>query len=810
MQEILPRLNELTLDEKVYLLSGADYWRTQSYPNKNIPAVKLSDGPNGIRGDLSRPVSSACLPVGVAMGASWDPGLVAEAAGLLAEEAKEKSVHVVLGPTINLQRTPVGGRNFECYSEDPYLTGKLGTAFVNGLQSKGIGACPKHFVGNDTEYERFTISSEIDERTLRAVYLLPFEMVVRESKPWMIMSAYNKVNGVFSSSQRPLLVDTLKKKWGFDGVVVSDWTAAKSTLENAIGGLDLEMPGPPKVWGQKLVDAAKNGLIDESEINDKVERVLHLINRSVSRASAPSGPERACDLPERRAFLRRAAAQTMVLMKNGVLPLPRDLGGRIAVIGPNAKYGQIMGGGSSRVYSHPPTHPLDGIRATFPQAKIEYQPGCAIDKFTPLIDTSRLRTPIGGVKGIEQRIYKNSRFEGAPLEVQTVPTSLIKIMDALDTQMAEPIGIVLEADYTAEASGIHTLGICSVGKSRWYINGELAVDNWSNWQPGNTFYTLGNDEELGEFHFSEGQTYRFRVEYERMPGGLVAGLQFGIRLPQDAECIAKAVALAKAADKTIVIVGTNSDWETEGLDRQTMDLPGDQNKLVKAVLEVSPDAIVILNVGSATAMPWYEAAGTVLVSWFGGLEMGSAIGDVLSGHAEPAGRLPFTWPTNMNEHPAMEFYPGEPGRMTYGEGCFIGYRGFFAKGIKPLAPFGHGGSFGASRIASAAMILKSGGAWLANCSLQNGSDKPSSIVVQVYADTNFENSSETLRTLIGFGKFCLDPHEGRDVIVGLDFLPVRRLISADDIIEDDQLIEQMSINVGTTADGPFVEVQICR
>ena len=276
----LPSISTLSIEEKVSLLSGADFWRSRALPGHGIPSVKLSDGPNGVRGDLSRSIPATCFPVGVCLGASWNPGLLAEVARALAAEAREKSVHVVLGPTINLQRTPIGGRNFESYSEDPYLTGILGTAFVASLQAEGVGACPKHFVANDTEFQRHTISSVVDQETLEVVYLLPFEMIVRRATPWMIMSSYNRVNGTYASSHTELLVTTLKDKWGFDGVVVSDWGAALETIPNALGGLDLEMPGPSKVWGKKLVAAVEEGKVSEAIIDEKVERLFRLIERT--------------------------------------------------------------------------------------------------------------------------------------------------------------------------------------------------------------------------------------------------------------------------------------------------------------------------------------------------------------------------------------------------------------------------------------------------------------------------------------------------------------------------------------------------
>ena len=256
-------IKELTLDEKVTLLSGFNNWYTNKIERLNIPSIKMSDGPNGVRGDGTSGKSSACFPCPILMGSTWNEDLFYEIGEALGEEANDKDVDVLLGPTINLHRHPLGGRHFENYSEDPFLVGKLATAYVKGVQSKKVSACLKHFIANDTEFERHTSSSNVDERTLREVYLLPFEMGVKEGNSKSVMSAYNKLNNIYCSSHKELLIDILKKEWNFDGYVVSDWGAALETIENAHGGLDLEMPGPGNTWGKKLLEAVTEGLIDE-------------------------------------------------------------------------------------------------------------------------------------------------------------------------------------------------------------------------------------------------------------------------------------------------------------------------------------------------------------------------------------------------------------------------------------------------------------------------------------------------------------------------------------------------------------------
>lgn len=340
----------LTLEEKATLAAGATLWTTAAIPRLGIPAMKVSDGPIGVRGGhLGSGVSSACFPNGSALAATWNPELVEAVGVAIGEEARTKSVHVVLGPTVNLHRSPLGGRHFECYSEDPELTARIAVAWIRGVQRCGVGTSIKHFVCNDSEFERHTISSEVGERALHELYLAPFEAAVHEARPWTVMAAYNRVNGTHATEHRALLVDLLKGEWGFDGLVVSDWYALKDTAGAANGGLDLEMPGPARFFGAPLAQAVKDGSVPEAELDDKVRRLL----RTLARAGALDHgdeelPERAEDRPEHRAVARRVATESAVLLKNdaALLPLQRDRLRRLAVVGPNAARTSVQGGGA--------------------------------------------------------------------------------------------------------------------------------------------------------------------------------------------------------------------------------------------------------------------------------------------------------------------------------------------------------------------------------------------------------------------------------------------------------------------------------
>ena len=387
MKNIDQIIKTLTLDEKVSLLSGFNSWYTNKIEKKNIPSIKMSDGPNGVRGDSNSGKSSACFPCAISIGSTWDLSLIKDIGVALGEEAQAKDVDVLLGPTINIHRHPLGGRHFESFSEDPFLTGKIATNYVQGVQSKNVAACLKHFVGNDTEYERHSISSNIDAQTLREIYLLPFEMGIKEGNAKVVMSAYNKLNNIFCSSHQELLIKILKEEWSFDGYVVSDWGAALETIENANGGLDLEMPGPSNVWGKALIDAVKAREVSEKLIDDKVKRILTVAEFSNRFQKPEIKAEQAIDQPKHRLLLRKAAADGMVLLKNeGLLPLKKNIK-KLAVIGPNAMEAQIIGGGSASLKPHYQVHPLEAVRERFGhETEILYSKGCHTHKYLPKIN----------------------------------------------------------------------------------------------------------------------------------------------------------------------------------------------------------------------------------------------------------------------------------------------------------------------------------------------------------------------------------------------------------------------------------------
>jgi beta-glucosidase len=691
-------LAELSLEEKVALCAGSGPWHTTPVPRLGIPALKVSDGPNGVRGNGISGASAACFPVGAALAATWNVDLIRRVGDALGQEAQSKGAGLVLGPTVNLHRHPLAGRNFECYSEDPHLSARIAVAFIEGVQATGVGACIKHFVGNDSEFERHSISSEIAEAPLRELYLPPFEAAVREARVLAVMSAYNRINGTYASSHEGLLRGVLKDEWGFRGLVISDWGAATETVANANGGLDLEMPGPPRAMGERLLAAVRSGEVEEARVDDKARRLLGILSAcGLLDNDQPEADERAENRPEHRALARRVAAESIVLVRNrGVLPLdPRRIQ-RLALIGPNAERAQIQGGGSSIVRAHYEIHPLAALRECLGEdVEILHEPGCRIDKTLPAIDPASLR-PAGGEDrpGLLLEYWNGEIAEGPAVETRIVRRCRAFWMGEFSPRVdARNFSARYSGAFTAETGGLYDFSLQSAGGSRLFIDDALLIDNTRDQEPGDAFFGNGSAERRAQIQLEEGESYALRVEFQSDPNLTSAGLQFGALPPQPADGIERAVAAAQAADAVVLVLGTNGEWETEGNDRRDMALPGRQDELAERVLAARPDAVVALNVGSPVTVDWIEACGALLQISFGGQELGHALADILLGEINPSGRVPTTWPVRLEDSPAFPHYPGENGRVEYGEGRLMGYRGYERRGVEPRIPFGHGLSY---------------------------------------------------------------------------------------------------------------------
>jgi len=775
-------LGKLTLEEKVSLVAGRDMWSTRALERLGIPSLKTSDGPSGARGaGFAGGLTSASFPCGSAIAATWSPELVRELGEALAEEARSKGADVLLGPTVNLHRHPLGGRHFECYAEDPILSAEIAVAWIRGLQSRGVACCVKHFVANDSEFERMTISSDVPERALRELYLLPFEHAVKRAQAWSLMSAYNRVNGTYASEHRELLRGVLKGEWGFDGAVISDWFGTHDGAACARGGLDLEMPGPPRHLGEELLAALRAGAVPAEDLDDMVRRLLRLAARTgaFERAGAPEPSERADDRPAHRALARRAAIEGIVLLKNERAALPLAGGAplrRLAVIGPNARYTAIQGGGSARVSPHYEVSALEGLRARAAQAGIElvHAPGCTAHKRLPLPDPAWLAPPAGGGPGLALELWNGLEPEGAPAALQTPRrlelTWLGEVAEGVDPKA---FCARLSGRFTPPESGRWRFSLLCAGRARLFVDGALVVDAWERWEKGDSFFGLGSAEALGEAALQAGRAVELRVEYARRESPFVAGLRVGCLPPVPDDGISEAAALASGADAAVVVIGTDAEWETEGADRRDFALPGRQAELARAVAAANPRTVVVLNTGSPIDAGFLDAAPAALQLWFAGQEAGHALAAVLFGDEDPGGRLPTTWPGRLEDTPAFASYPGERGHVLYGEGIFAGYRHYDLRRVEPRFPFGHGLSYARFAFGEPAVEVEEQPgeagriAVRVRLDVRNVGARPGREVVQLYVKGPESALARAPQELRAFAKVALAPGETRRVELAL-------------------------------------------
>lgn len=627
--------NKMSLKEKVSFLSGIDTWQTKAIPHLGIPSLTMTDGPHGVRAPrnenrLEGPTTS--FPTGISLASSWDPDLIEQVGAALGEETRAMGCDILLGPCVNIMRSPLGGRNFETYSEDPFLAGRIAVAYIKGVQSQKIGTSIKHFACNNQEFERHRGNSLVDERALREIYLPAFETAVKEAHPWTVMCSYNRINGIYASENWRLLTQILREEWGFQGVVVSDWGANHSTVELVTAGLDIEMPGPAKYYGNLLAEAVVTWKVGETVIDESVRRILCMLERSGKLDATSVYPPGSVNTQTHQELARKLAVELIVLLKNegSLLPLDRHLVKSIAILGANAAEARIGGGGSSFV--EPP--------------------------------------------------YTISPFEGLKNE----------------------------------------------------LGGSMRV------------------------HFD----------------------------PTALHDINKAVKLAEEADLALIFAGMPTGFELEGYDRPDMDLPGDQNAYIDAVVEANPKTVVILNCGAPVSMPWIEQVPALVEAFYPGQEGGNAIAAILSGEVNPSGKLPVTFPVRYSDNPAYLDYPG--GReVRYGEGIFVGYRYYDYKGVDPLFPFGFGLSY--TDFEYGELEVEKSGEFdrplLVSLTVKNTGMVSGKEVVQLYVGDRGSSLPRPPKELKGFKKVSLTPGESTKVIFSLD----RRAFSFYDPVKKDWVAE---------------------
>lgn len=655
----LPDVTELTLEEKASLTSGASFWYTKPIERAGVPAIMVTDGPHGLRkqregGDhlgIGDSVPATCFPPAVGLGSSWDVDLVHRVGEALGTETSIENVAVLLGPGINIKRSPLCGRNFEYLSEDPIVSGVLGAAMVKGIQSKGVGTSLKHFAANNQEHDRMRASSDIDPRPLREIYLRGFERVVEDAQPWTVMCSYNRINGVYASEDPWLLTQVLRDEWGFEGLVVSDWGAVNERVPGLAAGMDLEMPSSNGVTDAQIVAAVQDGSIAEQVVDAAAGRVLDLVRKATEGAGAVEGP---LDIDAHHTLAREAAGRSIVLLKNSpagepaepLLPLAKDA--KIAVIGEFAEEPRYQGAGSSMIS----------------------------------------------------------------------PTRLDNALDAI----------------------------------RALATGDVA-------------YARGFSNAI-EVSAQESQALRD-----------------------------EAAAAASVADVAVVFLGLPARLESEGYDRDDIDLPAGQLELLDAVLAANPNTVVVLSNGGVVALPFAERVPAILEAWLLGQAGGGATADVLFGEVNPSAKLTETIPLRLEDTPAYLDFPGEFSHVRYGEGLFVGYRWYDVRRMAVAFPFGHGLSYTTFAYGDASAAVNADGDVEVTVAVTNTGDRAGREVVQVYTGLPGGTVQRPLRELKAFASVALEPGETRDVTLTAR----RRDLAYWDIRVDRWLVEGGSYTVEVAA-----------
>lgn len=766
-------LSRMTLDEKIHMVHGEGSLEVAvgyvpPIERLGIPGFRLTDGPVGVRskfdgtGEYSIGGPTTAFPATVAAAATWDRALVGEEGAAIASEAKAKDQDVLLGPALDIIRVPRGGRNFEYYSEDPYLTARMTVGYVRGAQSEGVIATAKHYAANNQEADRDFVSAEVPERALREIYLPGYEAAVKEAGVGSVMAAYNKVDGEYMTANERLLTEILKEEWGFGGYVVSDWGAIHGTVPAARAGTDLDMPGEdsslaPSYFGEDLKRAVKKDKVSEDTLDDKVRRILRQMALFGVLDGDRKGGSGKVNTPAHQSLARRIAAEGTVLLKreDATLPLDGRKIGSIAVIGYELDTAK-SGGGSARVFPPYTVSPLEAIqrRARPAGVRVEVQG-------TEVVPPSALGPSGGGDEnGLRAEYFDNpdaydDGFSGQP--------DLTRVDDSIDFEWKRSPGRGISGTrfaarwsgkLDAPESGVYGFVLTSFNASRLYLDGDLLVEDPGDFDGA---YTVAARAEL------DAGKHDLRVEFQSI--NEAPSLQMRWFTPQH---VSRAAGLARDSDAALVFAGNHS---RESEDLGSLALPGNQDEIIEAVADSQGRTAVVLRTAGPVLMPWVEKVPNLLESWFGGQEEGNAIAAVLFGETNPSGKLPVTFGRREEDYPAntKRRYPGVDGEAEYSEGVFVGYRHFDQEGIEPLFPFGHGLSyttFSYHNLRITPGPTTAGAGRRVSLEVTNTGSRSGSEVVQLYL--GFPGSAdEPPRQLKGFEKVDLRPGQTERVIFRL-------------------------------------------
>ncbi|WP_309398342.1 beta-glucosidase [Cerasicoccus maritimus] len=772
MKSSIMPINEaspLSIDEQLNLFAGRDAWHYPAIPSLNLPAMQVADCGHGVTLVAPPYGSATCFPTSVGMAATWNQPLIEEVGQALGRETRAKNCRMLLGPMVNLHRLPCGGRNYETFSEDPVLAGKMASAIIRGIQSEGTSACIKSFACNNQQFNQKNISAEVDPRTLRELYLKVFEIAYREGQPWATMTCYNPINGEYPGDSQTWLQGVLRDEMGFDGFIVSDWNALQG--EGAIqSSVDMEMPGPGKVLTpERLRDALELGLVDEAELERRLQRIIELYEKCepARKGERYSPPE--LDSPRHRSIALRAAEEAITLLKNdgALLPFDRTRIKRLAVIGPNAANARLGGGGSASVSPFYAISPLQGIRDLVGDSvDVLFAEGCSQGSNLPTVPPEFL-SPVDGEfgQGLTAEYFQVDHFlsDEAPSVTQT--------NGQIDFSWgwASPATSLPRNDYVVRWSG--KLRLPAAGQYRFSIatqegigrvdfDGETVIDCWSDFDPTNFESAYAN--RAGEFaiEIDAPRDVELCVLYRKTKTR--GGMHFGWETPFSQDPIEAAVELAASCDAVVIAGGLSNQFEGGDCDRKAFALPGCQAELIRRVCAANPRTAVVLKNGTPVDYrDWLDAAPALLEAYYPGQEGGTAIARVLFGEVNPSGKLPDTHPNNWEEVPCMQFYPGENGKTEYGEGLMVGYRHYDAAGVEPVFPFGFGLSYttfeiGVPKLSGA---LTEGSEIEVSVPVANTGNRAGQEVVQVYLEWVNPPAGRPPRALINFAKLALKPGE---------------------------------------------------
>ncbi|KRC59364.1 hypothetical protein ASE14_16650 [Agromyces sp. Root81] len=789
--DIAGRIARLSLEQKVALVSGATFWSTAAIPEIGLREMVMSDGPSGVRGERwTEHDPSASLPNATAIAATFDADAAETAGRIIGGEARRKGVRIVLGPTMNLHRSPLAGRNFESFGEDPALSGAIAAGVVRGIQSAGVAATAKHFVGNDSETERMTADVVIDRDTLERVYAAPFAAAV-EAGAWAVMSSYNGINGT-TGTESPLLDELLRHDWGFDGVVISDWDAVRSVVSSAKAGTDLAMPGPATQWAEGLAAAVRAGDVDVADLDRRAARLLRLAARvgalddlpaagpdPAARASttpaapaAPAAPPApAPDDPELREALTALSVQSMVLLENrdATLPMPRSTTPRIAVIGAAARRVRIGGGGSATVVPPHVVSFLDGVRAEYPGSEVRFATGC--DPFELLTAIGTESTTSDGRPGIEVAFLDR---DGATIATEQRLTGALVYGLGFPDGVDEASVATIVASARVREPGVRRIGYAGVGRFTLEVDGRVVSSRTLGLEDPDPITALSAPPQHVETLELPDRPVLIELSFEPEAASIVAfrlGLDHEARTPE--ALLDEARALAEWADAAVVTVVTTETDESEGFDRTTLAVSLGQDALVEAVAQANPRTTVVVNAGASITMPWRDRVGAILVAHFPGQEAGTALARVLSGTAEPGGRLPATW----FAHDDAGFPSTQPvdGVLRYDEGAAFGYRARTAPDAVAY-PFGHGLGFTEWRRRPASGVWRDD-ALEVRLQVANTGARAGAQLVQLYAEVDPVSAADSGLRFLGAARVQAAAGETVDASVAVSRRAVERVLS---------------------------------